>query len=219
MLESPQHLPPKEATLCSVAEGCRDPYRASRKCSKRRFVLGFEPRIMFGTKLETIIFFCSQKWEELNSIPLQRFQMPLNVPRTGKPLKDQRILLAADNVLDHFRLAGICRSSADQREKYFDQVQNVLVDLGSARLAEVEEIEQLDLEPDPLPADHDVVIVNVAMIFAARVNRGDSLGQHVQHVQRFEGAEAMPGLPMQEFAELFPSTNSLMTTITFLLWT
>ena len=101
----------------------------------------------------------------------------------------------------------------------FDQVEDILFDFRSARLAEVEEIEELDIKPDSLAADHDVVVVDVAVIFAAGVDRGDALGKHVQHVQRFERAEAMAGLLPQELAKLFPSTSSLMTTMTFLRWT
>ena len=40
------------------AEGCRDLYQASRVCSKRRPVPGFEPGILFSTKVETTKFFC-----------------------------------------------------------------------------------------------------------------------------------------------------------------
>jgi hypothetical protein len=36
-----------------AAEGCRDPYRASQKCSQRRPVPGFEPGTLFGAKIAT----------------------------------------------------------------------------------------------------------------------------------------------------------------------
>jgi hypothetical protein len=44
--------------ICFAAEGCHDPYQASQKCSQRQLVPGFEPRMAFGTKVETIKFFC-----------------------------------------------------------------------------------------------------------------------------------------------------------------
>jgi hypothetical protein len=41
-----------------AAEGCCDPYQASRMRSKRRPVHGFEPWIVFGTKVATIKISC-----------------------------------------------------------------------------------------------------------------------------------------------------------------
>jgi len=44
----------------------------------------------------------------------------------------------------------------------------------------------LTSNPISAAADHDVVIVNVPMIFPQGMKSGDSLRQHVQHVKRFE---------------------------------
>jgi len=38
----------------TAAEGSRDPYQASQQYSQRQPVHGFEPMIVFGTKIETI---------------------------------------------------------------------------------------------------------------------------------------------------------------------
>jgi hypothetical protein len=43
----------RQRLICSIAEGWRDSYQASRWCSQRQPVPGFEPGIMFGTKIET----------------------------------------------------------------------------------------------------------------------------------------------------------------------
>jgi len=55
-------LPPKEAThLLTLQKDVTTSYQASRMCSKRQPVHGFEPGIVFGAKVETIKFFCSQQ--------------------------------------------------------------------------------------------------------------------------------------------------------------
>src|SRR5437660_784234 len=89
--------------------------------------------------------------------PLQRLQVPLDVARALEAVEDQRILQAADQVLDDLRLHLVLRPPADERVEDLDQVQHVLMDLVAGGAAEVEEVEQLDLEGDALAADHDVV--------------------------------------------------------------
>ncbi len=44
-----------------AAEGRHDPYRAGPMRPKRQPFPGFERRIVFGTKVETIKFFCFEK--------------------------------------------------------------------------------------------------------------------------------------------------------------
>src|SRR4051812_14137421 len=109
--------------------------------------------------------------------------MPLDVTRALEPFQDQRVLLAADDVLHHLRLLAVVLSPADDRVEDLDQVEDVLANLVAAGAAEVEEVEELDLEGDALAADHDVVVVDVAVVFAAGVDGGDALGQAVEDVQ------------------------------------
>jgi len=62
VLESPGHLPPKEAThLLALPKDAAISYQASRMRSKRRSVPAFEQGIAFGTKVETIRIFFFQK--------------------------------------------------------------------------------------------------------------------------------------------------------------
>ncbi len=44
--------------------------------------------------------------------------------------------------------------------------------------------------------------MNIAVVFAAGVNRRDSLGQNVEHVQGLKCGEALVGLRVQKLAEL-----------------
>jgi hypothetical protein len=83
-----------------AAEGCRDSYQASQKCSQRWPVSVFEPGIVFGTKVETIKFFCRQKWERLKLI-----QTPLRRVAPGKRTtpyhedRNDRNLFASHNAI------------------------------------------------------------------------------------------------------------------------
>src|ERR1700722_66310 len=86
--------------------------------------------------------------------------------------------------------------------QHLGEVQHVLADFVAARLAKVEKIQQLHVEADSMAADHDVVVVNVAMIFAARVDRSNALGQFVQNVKCLESAQSLAGLRGEEFAQL-----------------
>jgi hypothetical protein len=66
VLENPQHLPPKEAThLLPLEKDVPISYQASQPCSQRQPVYGFEPGILFGTKVVTIKFFCFEIWAGL----------------------------------------------------------------------------------------------------------------------------------------------------------
>ena len=114
--------------------------------------------------------------------------MGLNVAGALEALEDERILQAADDVFDDFGLLGVALAAADDCVEDFDEVEHVLVDLAPGGAAEVEEVEQLHFKADALAADHDVIVVDVAVIFAAGVDGGDAFGQHVEHVQRLEGA-------------------------------
>ena len=94
-------------------------------------------------------------------------------------------------------------SSADDAVEHLDNIQHIFADLALGRGAQIEKIQQFHFKADPLPADHDVVFVDVAVVFAAGVDGGDAFGQVVKHVQGFEGAEALVGLldwhlPMQQ---------------------
>src|SRR5690242_16393885 len=128
--------------------------------------------------------------------------MSLNLTRAVETLEDQAVLQPADDLLHDARLLVVAVPTADDRVEDLDQVQHVLVNLAARRSAEVEKVEQLDLEADTHAADHDVVVVDVAVILAAGVDRGDPLGQHVKYVQRFERAQPMLGLLAHELGEL-----------------
>src|SRR2546430_1114153 len=97
------------------------------------------------------------------SRPLEVLQMPLDVAGALEAFEDQRVLLAADDVLHDLRLPRVGGAATHDAVKDLDQVQNVLVDLGAAGFAQVEEIEQLDVEVDAGAADHNVVVVDVAV--------------------------------------------------------
>ena len=72
--------------------------------------------------------------------------MPLNIPRALESLQDQGIFSAADDILDNLGLPSVMLAAADDDLENFDQVQHVLVNLAFGRLAEIEEVQQLDLE-------------------------------------------------------------------------
>jgi len=52
-LVRPPAINAKLPLICSAAEGCHDFYQASRVCSKRRPVRGFESGTLFGTRVAT----------------------------------------------------------------------------------------------------------------------------------------------------------------------
>ena len=114
--------------------------------------------------------------------------MSLDVPRALESLEDQRVLLPPDDVLHDLRLFAVVLSPADDGVEDLDQVEDVLADLVAAGAAEVEEVEELDLEGDALPADQDVVVVDVAVVFAAGVDGGDALCEVVKYVKGLKGA-------------------------------
>src|SRR5436190_17597203 len=137
------------------------------------------------------------------ALPLDGFQMPLDVARGLEAGEDQAVLEASDDVFDDLGLLGVGGAAADDRVEDLDQVEDVLVDLGAGGAAKVEEVEELDLEADALAADHDVVVVDVAVVLAAGVDGADAAGEGVEDVERLEGGEAAVGLAGEELAELF----------------
>jgi len=116
--------------------------------------------------------------------------------------ENEGIFLAADDVFDDFRLGGVVLVAAGDGEEDLDEVQDIFVDFVAGGAAEVEEVEQLHFEGNALAADHDVVVVDVAVVFAAGVDGGDAFGKDVEDVEGFEGGEAVAGLGFEEFAEL-----------------
>jgi hypothetical protein len=117
--------------------------------------------------------------------------------------EDEGILEASNDVFNNLGLLGVGRAAADGGVEDLDEVEDVFVDLGAGRTAEIEEVEQLDVEGDALPSDHDVVVVDVAVIFASGVDGGDAAGERVENMQRLEGGEAAVGLLGEEFAQFF----------------
>lgn len=127
--------------------------------------------------------------------------MALDIAGALEAVEDEGVFEAADDVFDNFGLAGVMFAAADNGVKDFDEVEDVFLDFGPGGAAEVEEIEEFDFKADALAADHDVVVVDVAVIFAAGVDGGDPFGQDVEHMKGFEGAEALVGLGGHEIGE------------------
>src|SRR5260221_2662603 len=98
--------------------------------------------------------------------PLHGLEMPVNVAGGLKTREDERILQPPNDVFHHLGLLRVSVASSDDRVKNLDQVEHVLVNLGAGGPPQIEEVEQLDVERDPLPADHDVVVMNVSVIIA-----------------------------------------------------
>ncbi len=128
--------------------------------------------------------------------------MSLDVAGALEAGEDERVLESPDDVLHDLGLPRIPLASADDGVEDLDQVQDVLVDLASTRSAQVEEVEELELEGDSLPADHDVVVVDVSVVLAARMDGGDAACNRIEHVKRFEGGEGSMPLLDEKLAEL-----------------
>src|SRR5579871_3530360 len=102
--------------------------------------------------------------------------MGLDVAGALETGEDERVFSTADDVFYDPGLLRVEGSATDEGMEDLDQVQDVFVDLAFGGLSEVEEVEKLDLEADSLAADHDVVVVDVAVVFAAGVNGSDAFG-------------------------------------------
>lgn len=118
-------------------------------------------------------------------------------------LEDEGILLAADDFAHDAGLGFVVLSAADEGIKDLDEVQHVFVDFAFGGFAEVEKVQQFDFKADSLAADHNVVVVDIAVVFAARVNGGDALGQAVEDMEGLECGQPVLMLALEKFAELF----------------
>ena len=136
-------------------------------------------------------------------LPWEGLEVPLDVAGRLETGKDEGVLQAADDVLDHPGLIRVMLPAADERVENHDEVEHVLSDLALGGLAEVEEVEEFDLEANTTPADHDVFVVDVAVVFAAGVDRRDALCQCVKDVEGFERREASLGLALEKLGEFF----------------
>ena len=105
--------------------------------------------------------------------------MALDIASRLKARQDQGIFLSSDDVFYDFGLFGIRVAAAYCGVEDLNEVQDVFVDLGFGGSSEVKKIEQFDVEGDALSSDHDVVVVDVAVIFASGVDGGDASGEGV----------------------------------------
>src|SRR5690606_2664552 len=82
------------------------------------------------------------------------------------------------------------------------QVHDVRLDVLPLRRRPFVQVEQLEIEAEPVPVNDDVLRVQVAVIFARVVHLLHALDQRVQEVHRRERLQALPRLAPHEVAEL-----------------
>ena len=77
----------------------------------------------------------------------------------------------------------------------------VLVTLPLRSRFPVEEVEDLEVEREPVALHDDVPRMEIAMVLAQAMDAFDSLDQRVQEVEPLEGVEPSAGLPLEEVGE------------------
>ena len=128
--------------------------------------------------------------------------MVLNIAGGVKALEDEGVFEAADDVFDDGGLSFVVGPAADEGVEDHDEVEDVSLDLGACGFAQVKEVDDADVKADAGASDEDVVVVDVAVVFAACVDGGDAAGQGVEDVEGLEWAESATGLGGEEVAEL-----------------
>lgn len=116
---------------------------------------------------------------------------------------DQRSLQSAAYTLDFLWKFAVMPCAAQDIIEDSDEIADIVADVFCIGRAPIVHVDEFYSERESLTLDDDVVIVEVAVIFACAVYLLDARGEGMQQVESLEWCEALTRLARHEIAEQF----------------